>query len=63
MGNCIIDTCIQLQFLGPDGKPFLVTVPADSDAEDLALIIRNYLRERGVVLDTIHIDHEIRREG
>lgn len=60
MSKYVSSTVIQLEFLGPDGKEFLVTIPEDYDTEDLARIIRAHLHERGVVLNDVYIDHEFR---
>lgn len=56
------NTVIQLEFLRVDeGEDFLVTVPEDSTAEDLAYIIRNTLHEGGIILTNVYIDHILRR--
>ena len=60
MSKYTYSTVIQLEFLGPDGKEFLVTIPKDYDAEDLARVIRAHLHERGVVLNDVYIDHEFK---
>lgn len=62
MSKTICNTVIQLEFLGPDGKEFLVTVPTDYDAEDLARVIRSHLHKLGVVLNDVYIDHEFKKE-
>lgn len=55
-------TIIQLEFLKvEEGENYLVTVPEDSNAEDLASIIRNELHQDGIVLTEVYIDHEFRR--
>ena len=60
MSKYTYSTVIQLEFLVPDGKKFLVTIPKDYDAEDLARVIRANLHERGVVLNDVYIDHEFK---
>ena len=55
-------TIIQLEFLKvEEGTVYLVTVPEDSTAEDVAYIIRNELHKGGIVLTESYIDHELRR--
>ena len=65
MSKYISKTIIQLEFLNvEEGDTILVTVPADSDAEDLAHIIRNYLHQnRGTTLTEVYIDHEFQKKG
>lgn len=54
-------TIIQLEFLKvEEGENYLVTVPEDSTAEDLALIIRSNLHQDGVVMTDCYIDHEFK---
>ena len=53
-------TAIQIEFLEVDsGTEYLVDVPADSTAEDLAYIIRSEIHKGGIVLTHIYIDHII----
>jgi hypothetical protein len=65
MSKYISKTVIQLEFLKvEENDHVLVTVPADSDAEDLAHIIRDYLHQnRGAVLTEVYIDHEFQKKG
>lgn len=57
-------TAIQIEFLEVDpGREYIVDVPEESTAEDLAYIIRNELHKGGTVMTNIYIDHIISREG
>lgn len=56
-------TVIQLEFLKVnEGTTYLLTVPEEATAYDLAYIIRYELHKDGVVMTDCHIDHEFRRE-
>lgn len=58
------NTVIQLQFLEVEaGEDYLVTIPEDSTAEDMALVIRNELHKGGIILTQCYIDHMFRREN
>lgn len=55
----VSNTVIQLEFLMvEEGETYLVTVPEDSTAEDVALIVRANLRQGGVVMTECYIDHQ-----
>lgn len=61
MSKYVSNTVIQLEFLKiEEGETYLVTVPEDSDAEDIALIIRANLHQGGIVMNEIYIDHEFK---
>ena len=64
MGKYVSNTVIQLEFLMVDeGETYLVTVPEDSTAEDLALIIRSNLHQGGVILTECYVDHQFVLKG
>ena len=57
-------TVIELEFLDVDpGTDYIVRVPDDSSAEDLACIIRSELHKGGVIMTNVYIDHIIEREA
>lgn len=57
----VSNTVIQLEFLMvEEGETYLVTVPEDSTAEDMALIIRSNLHQGGVVMTECYVDHEFK---
>lgn len=63
MSKYISNTVIQLEFLNVEtGDQSLITIPEDSNAEDLAHIIRDELHAGGVILTEIYIDHEFKKE-
>lgn len=63
MSKYVTKTIVQLQFIRVDeGDEYLITMPEDSTALDLAYIIRAELHQGGVVMTDCHIDHEFRRE-
>lgn len=56
-------TVIELEFLEVDpGTDYVVRVPDNSSAEDLACIIRSELNNGGVILTNVYIDHIIAYE-
>ena len=56
-------TVIELEFLEVDpGTDYIVRVPEESSAEDLAYIIRSELHKEGVIMTNVYIDHIIERE-
>lgn len=56
-------TVIQLEFLKvKEGSTYLVTIPEDTTAQDIAYIIRAQLHNDGIVMTECYIDHEFRRE-
>lgn len=64
MGKCISTTLIQLEFLKvEEGETYLVTIPTDSTAEDLAMTIRSELHKGGVTMTECYIDHLFEQKG
>ena len=56
-------TAVQLEFLKvEEGITYLVTIPADCTAEELARFIRGELHRDGIVMTECHIDHEFAKE-
>ena len=63
MSKYVTKTIVQLQFIRVDeGDEYLITMPEDSTALDLAYIIRTELHQGGVILSEVYIDHEFKKE-
>ena len=59
MSKYVTNTVVQLEFLRvEEGDTYLITVPEDSTANDLALIIRSELHQGGIVMTECYIDHQ-----
>lgn len=64
MSKYTMTTVIELEFLKvEEGQEYILPVPEDSSAEDLAYLIRSELHQGGIILSNVYIDHEFREEN